>query len=310
MITVKNLTKRYGNFNAIDDISFNIKKGEVVGLLGPNGAGKTTTMKILTCYMPASSGEAKIAGLDVNKNALDIKRLIGYLPENAPLYPELNALEYLQYIANIRGISNKASKKAIAKVVEQCGLEAKINNEISQLSKGYKQRVGLAQALLHDPEILVLDEPTNGLDPRQIIEIRQLIKEIGKSKTIILSSHILSEVEATSDRVIIINQGKIVASGTPGELREKSTQKAVVHIIIEGTPKTEVIEKIKKLKGLKKVTAKTNMLKGTVGLTIEFEEELDLRKQLVRHILKSGYELLEMTREEVSLEDLFMKLTK
>lgn len=310
MITIKNLVKKYGDFLAVKDLSFKINKGEVVGLLGPNGAGKTTTMKILTCYMPATSGEVKIAGLDVSQDALEIRKKIGYLPENAPLYPELNVWEYLDYIASIRGIPSKKSQKSILAVIEQCGLKEKMRSEISELSKGYKQRVGLAQALIHDPEILVLDEPTNGLDPRQILEIRELIKTIGKSKTVILSSHILSEVEATSDRVIIINQGQIVASGTPSELREESTQKAVVHLVIEGSPKTEVIEKIKALKGIKKVVPQNGFERGTVGLTIYSEGELDIRKPLVHHVLKSGYELLEMTREEVSLEDIFMKLTK
>ena len=310
MINIKNLTKKYGGFTAVDDLSFNINKGEIVGLLGPNGAGKTTTMKIITCFMPATEGQVKIAGLDVNKDTLKIRKLIGYLPENAPLYPELNVLEYLKYIAEIRGIPLSQRKDAIEKVIDQCGLKSKIRNEISELSKGYKQRVGLAQALIHDPEILVLDEPTNGLDPNQIIEIRELIKKKKKKKTIILSSHILSEVEATSDRVLIINNGKIVASGTPEELRDQSTGKAVIHVQVEGTPKTEVIAKLEKLKGVKKITGKQGERRGVQALTVEAEADTDLRKPLVHHILKSGYELLEMTREEVSLEDVFIKLTK
>ena len=310
MINIKNLTKSYGSFKAVDNLTFKINKGEIVGLLGPNGAGKTTTMKVITCFMPATEGNVKIVGLDVKKDALKIKRLIGYLPENAPLYPELNVLEYLRYIAEIRQIPAAQRKDAIAKVIKQCGLEAKQRNEISELSKGYKQRVGLAQALIHDPEILILDEPTNGLDPNQIIEIRELIKKIGKQKTVVLSSHILSEVEATSDRVLIINNGQIVASGTPEELRDQSTGKAIVHLQVEGTPKTDVIARIEKLKGVKKVTAKQGERRGVQAVRVEADGDLDLRKDLVHHVLKSNYELLEMTREEVSLEDVFIKLTK
>jgi len=312
MIEIKNLTKIYGNFKAVDALTLQIKKGEIVGLLGPNGAGKTTTMKILTCYMPATEGEVKIAKFDVKKDALKIRKLIGYLPENAPLYPELNVLEYLKYIAEIRKIPFSQRKEAIEKVIKLCGLENKKRSEIYELSKGYKQRVGLAQALIHDPEILVLDEPTNGLDPNQIIEIRELIKKIGKEKTVILSSHILSEVEATSDRVLIINNGKIVASGTPEELREQSNSetKAVVRLQIEGSPKAKIIAKLEKLKGVKKVFAKQAEKRGIFNVTVEAEDDLDLRKPLVHHVLKSGFELLEMMKEEVSLEDVFIKLTK
>ncbi len=312
MINIKNLTKTYGSFKAVDNLSFHINKGEIVGLLGPNGAGKTTTMKIITCFMPATEGEVKIAGLDVKKDPLKIRQLIGYLPENAPLYPELNVLEYLGYIAGIRKIPFFERKDAIEKVIRLCGLENKKRSEIYELSKGYKQRVGLAQVLIHDPEILVLDEPTNGLDPNQIIEIRELIKKIGKKKTVILSSHILSEVEATSDRVLIINNGKIVASGTPGELREQSTNsgKSIVHLQVEGSPKSLVVAKMEKLKGVKKVSAKQGEKRGILAVKIESEGGLDLRKPLVHHVIKNKFELLEMTREEVSLEDVFIKLTK
>ncbi|MDP3976363.1 MAG: ATP-binding cassette domain-containing protein, partial [bacterium] len=218
MITVEKLRKSYGSFVAVDDISFEIKKGEIVGLLGPNGAGKTTTMRMLTCFFPASSGSITINGADAFEESLKVKQSIGYLPENAPLYGDMKVEEYLDYVADIRQIPSGRKKSRIHQVVEQVGLLPRLQQEIGHLSKGYRQRVGLAQAMLHDPEILILDEPTSGLDPNQIIEIRSLIKEIGKQKTIILSTHILSEAEATCDRVLIISNGKIVASGTAEEL--------------------------------------------------------------------------------------------
>src|SRR5436309_2153162 len=216
-IRVSNLTKYYGNSLAVDNISFEVNKGEILGFLGPNGAGKTTTMKIVTTYMPPTSGEVKIDGLDIEESSLEVRRKIGYLPELNPLYLDMNVIEYLDYVAALDGIPEDKIKKKRNEMISVCGLESVKNKDIGELSKGFKQRVGLAQAMISDPEIIILDEPTSGLDPNQIIEIRNLIKKLGKQKTVILSTHILSEVQATCNRVIIVNKGKIAADGSPEE---------------------------------------------------------------------------------------------
>ena len=218
MIDVKNLSKNYGSFEAVKDVSFFIDKGEVVGFLGPNAAGKTTTMRILTCYMPATQGSVSVAGFDVFDNPMSVKKRVGYLPEHPPLYPEMTVESYLSFVGKIKGLSGKILKMKLDKVLERTSTAEVRSNLIANLSKGFKQRVGLAQALIHDPEVLVLDEPTVGLDPKQIIEVRELIKELGEDHTIILSTHILPEVSATCGRVIIINKGKIVAEDTPENL--------------------------------------------------------------------------------------------
>ena len=246
MINVKNLTKYYGPTLAIEDVSFEVQKGEVVGFLGPNGAGKTTTMKILTCYMPASSGEADIAGHDVFTGSLEVRKLLGYVPENAPVYREMVVRDYLDFIGAIRRMPSRERRRAIKEKVELCGLGPVVRRPINELSKGFIQRVCLAQALLHDPEILILDEPTSGLDPNQIIEIRELIKTIGKEKTIILCSHILPEVSATCSRIMIINRGRIVAKGTPGELQDSIGGMKTVWATFRGEAKP-VTEKLQLL---------------------------------------------------------------
>jgi ABC-2 type transport system ATP-binding protein len=233
MINAKHLAKNFGPTMALKEITFEVAKGEVLGFLGPNGAGKTTTMRILTCYHPADTGTATIAGFDVFENPLEVRKLIGYLPENNPLYTDMGIVDYLQFIAQIRGIPSSKKQNQIQYVIELCGLQNELRKDIGQLSKGYKQRVGLAQALIHDPDILILDEPTIGLDPTQIIEIRELIKSIGKEKTIILSSHILPEVSATCDRIIIINQGEIVGSGKPEEMAARAKGGEITYITIE-----------------------------------------------------------------------------
>jgi ABC-2 type transport system ATP-binding protein len=235
MIHVQNLVKLYGDFIAVDGISFDIKKGEIVGFLGPNGAGKTSTMRVLTCYLPATSGEVTINGYDAFEDPYHVKKSIGYLPENAPLYLDMKVEEYLDYVADIRGISPSQRKKRILEIAHRTGLTPRLRQEIGHLSKGFRQRVGLAQALIHDPEVLILDEPTSGLDPNQIIEIRSLIKEIGKQKTIIFSTHILSEAEATCDRLFIINKGRIVASGTSHALQKEFGGKSLEDVFIKLT---------------------------------------------------------------------------
>lgn len=218
-IVVKNLTKKYGIQRAVDDVSFEVKTGEILGFLGPNGAGKTTTMKAIVSYIAPNEGTIEVGGISVLENADKVKKFMGYLPENNPLYEDMPVIDYLQYVAELQDISKNLIKGKILEMIITCGLEGEKHKKIGELSKGYRQRVGLAQALIHDPQVLILDEPTSGLDPNQIVEIRELIKKIGKEKTVILSSHILAEVEATCDRIMIINKGKIVADGSPDQLR-------------------------------------------------------------------------------------------
>ncbi|MGE3279102.1 MAG: ATP-binding cassette domain-containing protein [Candidatus Altimarinota bacterium] len=309
MIKVESLKKLYGDFVAVDDISFEIKKGEIVGLLGPNGAGKTSTMRILTCFLPATSGEVTINGHDAFENPYLVKKSIGYLPENAPLYQDMKVEEYLEYLADIREIPKSQKKRRIREVAEKTGLAPRLRQEIGHLSKGYKQRVGLAQALLHDPEVLILDEPTSGLDPNQIIEIRSLIKEIGKEKTIILSTHILSEAEATCDRVLIINKGRIVASGTAQELRSQHKDKALIRVKIEGEGKG-LIKKLEEINGVTHVLKiDRGVEKGYSMFEVETESNQDLRKQITQAVVSGGFDLVEVQREGKTLEDVFAELT-
>ena len=308
MIKAENLTKKFNNFKAVDDVSFEIQKGEIVGLLGPNGAGKTTTLRILTGYFNPTYGQVKYDDLDNIEDGLKIRQKIGYLPENNPLYDELKVKEYLTYAAQMHNLPKDKLAEAVKKVIEICGLREKQNQEISKLSKGFKQRVGLAQALVHNPEILILDEPTEGLDPNQRIEIRDLIKKIGTEKTVILSSHVLSEVEATCNRVLIINQGKIIASGTPEELKSQSTTQTKIFLKIEG-PQDKIIEEIKKLDGVERIIS-AKKEGNLVNLEIETDSTKELRKPLVHLIIDNGWELYEISKHEKSLEDIFVKLTK
>jgi ABC-2 type transport system ATP-binding protein len=310
MITVDHLRKHYGDFVAVDDISFEIKKGEIVGLLGPNGAGKTTTMRMLTCFMPATSGEITVNGADAFENPLQVKQAIGYLPESAPLYGDMKVEEYLQYVAELREIPKNTRRKRIREVAEQTGLSARLRQDISHLSKGYKQRVGIAQALIHDPEVLILDEPTSGLDPNQIVEIRSLIKNIGKTKTVILSTHILSEAEATCDRVLIINKGKIVAAGTSQELRSQHKEIALVRIKIEGAGKG-LPKKLQEIEGVQKVMKlDRGVEKGYSLFEVETVSDKDLRKEITQSVVSGGFDLVEVQREGKTLEDVFADLTQ
>jgi len=249
-ITVRNLTKLYGEEKAIDDISFEVKTGEILGFLGPNGAGKTTTMKIITCYMPPSAGTVTVNDYDIAKNSLDVRRKIGYLPELNPLYLDMNVLEYLEYSAQLHKMGKPQIRQRMREMVDVCGLSGVRHKDIGELSKGYRQRVGLAQAMIHDPEVLILDEPTNGLDPNQIVEIRNLIRKLGSAKTVILSTHILSEVQATCDRVIIINDGKIAADGTPDQLQHEFRGSDIISLELKANVEngmTEIFPKVKAL---------------------------------------------------------------
>jgi ABC-2 type transport system ATP-binding protein len=308
MIQVENLTKKFEGFTAIDNISFEIKPGEIIGLLGPNGAGKTTTLRILTSYFNPSLGKIKYDGLDIIDDTIKIQQKIGYLPENNPLYEEMKVNEYLNYAGQMHDIPKNELKEKVNKAMEICDLKTKQNQVIGKLSKGFKQRVGLAQALIHDPEILILDEPTEGLDPNQRIEIRDLIKKIGQAKTVILSSHVLSEVEATCDRVLIINQGKIVASGTPDELKKQATSQTKIFLKVEG-PLEQITETLKKTEGVERIISAKKEA-NLADIVIETDSTMDLRKKLVHLIINNGWELYEISRQEKSLEDIFVNLTK
>ncbi len=308
MITASHLSKNFGPTKALKDVSFEVKKGEVLGFLGPNGAGKTTTMRILACYHPANSGTATIAGFDVFENPLEVRKLIGYLPENNPLYMDMGVVDYLEFIAKIRAIPPSKRKEQIRHVIELCGLRKELGKDIGELSKGFCQRVGLAQALIHDPDILILDEPTIGLDPTQIIEIRELIKKIGKEKTIILSSHILPEVSATCDRIIIIHQGEIVGSGTPEEMANESKGEEIIYITIRG-PLQEIqskLEAMEKIKEFKKIGGKED---GLNQFEIKSDIGVDLSEELFFLVAQNGWSLTELHKETANLENIFLQLT-
>lgn len=309
MIEIKNLTKKFGNSVVLDDISFEVKKGEILGFLGPNGAGKSTTMKIITSFWSPTSGTVKIDGLDVVESSLETRKKIGYLPETVPLYDDMRVYEYLKFIAEIRGIEKDDIKKRIKEVVEDCGLSKVLRKPIEELSKGYRQRVGLAQAIMHKPDILILDEPTTGLDPNQIVEIRDLIKKIGQEKTIILSSHILSEVSATCDRAIIINNGKIVGEGSPDELIKKIGGKEIIYVKIKG-PREQVLSKLSGMENVAKVEIKDKESEEIYGYEIEVAPNVDLREYLSMAVLNSGWSILEFNKKSLSLEDVFRELTK
>jgi len=304
MIEVKNLTKYYGVKMALDNISFNVNRGEVLGFLGPNAAGKTTTMRILTGYLPATKGDVTIDGYNVFENPIEVKKRIGYLPENPPLYTEMTVKSYLKYVAKIKGIPNFEIKKKIKRVYDICSLGNVSHRVLGKLSKGYKQRVGLAQALIHEPEVLIMDEPTSGLDPIQINEVRELIKEIAIDNTVILSTHILPEVSKTCQRVIIIDEGKLIAVDTPQNLKKKLAGSEQIQIIVEG-PSTEIIGKIKSLKGVKTVTTDEEENKYIV----ESEPGTDIRKELAQVIVNNNWGLLELRPVDLSLEEIFLKLT-
>ena len=319
MIEVENLTKNYGLFRALEDVSFRIEKGEVVGFLGPNGAGKTTTMRILTCFMPASSGKATVAGYDVFKESLEVRKRIGYLPENIPLYPEMTVSRYLKYISKIKGLPRSRRAERLDLAIEACGLTERRNQIIGQLSKGYRQRVGLAQALIHDPDVMIFDEPTSGLDPRQIVEIRELIKELGKEHTIILSTHILPEASMTCERLIIINEGRIAGDVKLSEGRAISvnTRAPVEPPLIEGKtlylevggPMEKVATVLQSVPGVNRVEPRGMTESDHPIFHVSYNAETDARPELAAAIVQNGWSLLEMRSVEETLEEVFLRLT-
>ncbi|MBK8944031.1 MAG: ATP-binding cassette domain-containing protein [Ignavibacteriae bacterium] len=306
-VTVTNLTKKYQTQRAIDNISFEVKTGEVLGFLGPNGAGKTTTMKIITGFMAPSDGDAKINGISVLEEPEKVKRMIGYLPESNPLYHDMPVLEYLEFIAELQNVPKEKVKDRIAQMVKVCGLNIEKHKKIGELSKGYKQRVGLAQALIHDPEILILDEPTTGLDPNQIVEIRNLIREIGREKTVILSTHILPEVEATCDRILIINDGKIVADGTSESLRKQAQGQEVLKVGISEASDKNIV--IKTLQNLESVAMVDPIKEVDFSFYVNSKNEKSSKKSIFEMCVKNNWVLSELTPIETKLEDIFRDLT-
>jgi len=306
-IEVQDLKKTYGKLAAIDGISFSVEPGEVVGFLGPNGAGKTTTMKILTGFISATSGSARVDGLDTQSDSLEVRKRIGYLPENAPVYRDMIVRDYLKFVCDVRKVERSARAAAIDRAAGQVGLSAVLQRPISELSKGFRQRVGLAQALVHDPPILILDEPTTGLDPNQIVEIRDLIAEIGKTKTILLSTHILGEVSAVCGRVLIVNEGRIVGFGTPAELEGRARGGTRIEVVVRG--EGDLKAALGGLPGVRDVRAAAGEGPGTLGATIFTTDETDPRAAIFEVAVAQGWTLLQLSREAGSLEDAFRALT-
>lgn len=301
-IVVTNLTKQYGQQKAVNNISFALKEGEIVGFLGPNGAGKSTTMKISTCYLPPTSGEVRVGGYNVVESPMEVKRITGYLPEHNPLYLDLFVHEYLQFIGKLYGLRGESLRKRVLEMIELCGLTREQNKKIEALSKGYRQRVGLAQALLHDPRILILDEPTSGLDPNQLAEVRKLIKDISKDKTVIFSTHIMQEVQALCDRVIVINKGEIVADDLLSDLLKASGGQTSVVVEFEG------VVDAGGLNALKGVTA-VQPLEGGTRFRIIAEPGMDIRPEVFRFAADRNLSLVGLRQEESSLENIFRELT-
>lgn len=309
MITVESLSKNYGEVKALNGVSLEVRQGEILGLLGPNGAGKTTTLKILSGYLWPDAGRVSVKDLDVVAQTEQVRRLIGYLPEYNPLYQDMLVYDYLRYVAQMRGIPAEQREARAKEVVTTCGLRAAVDHKIGELSKGNRQRVGLAQAMIHDPEVLILDEPTAGLDPNQISEIRDLIKQLGQKKTVVVSSHILSEVEATCDRVVIIHQGRVVADGRLKELQARSGDESKLHLKISNGKGKEVLTSLKMLNGVSAVEKTDNESAEIYGYLVHGASDVDLRPDIFHLAMREGWTLYEMHREVVSLEDVFKKLT-
>jgi ABC-2 type transport system ATP-binding protein len=307
MIEVERLTKRYGRQTAVDGISFTVNKGEILGFLGPNGAGKTTTMRVLTCFLPPTDGTARVAGYDVLDSPLEVKKRVGYIPETPPLYPDMDVQSYLTFCAKIKGVPSKERRSRIDDAVERCRVGDVRHKLIARLSKGYRQRVGLAQAILHNPEVLILDEPTAGLDPKQIIETRELIKSLGGDHTVILSTHILPEVSMTCGRVVIINKGRVVAEDTPENLTHRLKGSGAFRVEARGEqgPVFEALRSVPGVVGLKPHGAEA----GVVAFEVEAEAGRDVRADLARAVVQKGFDLLGLQQVGMSLEEIFLHLT-
>ena len=307
MIKVQDLSKNYGDVQAVKSINFEIDDGEIVGFLGENGAGKTTTLKMLTGYLVPTAGNVEINDLNINDSALEIQKQIGYLPELNPLYPEMSVYEYLEFIARVRNITGKKFREALTRVVDRCGLQGVVHKQVSSCSKGYKQRIGLAGSMIHDPKILILDEPVTGLDPNQIVEIRELIKSLGREKLVLMSSHILQEIQATVDRIMIIHQGEIVANGTNEELMSSFKGNTILNLEVRNANENT-------LKDLSIAVENLNVLeigekKDHHVIQLEYPQETDPREDLFNYAVSSGWVILKMTPITTDLEDVFRKLT-
>jgi ABC-2 type transport system ATP-binding protein len=309
VIRIDGLTKFYGEVCAVDEISFEIRRGEVLGLLGPNGAGKTTTLRILTCYLQPTSGNVYVQDYDIYDHSLEIKKLIGYLPESAPIYPDMIVYDYLNFVADVRDLKGDEKRRSLNRLADLCGINEIMHRPVHELSKGYKQRVGLAHAMMKDPEILVLDEPTSGLDPNQIAEIREIIKEIGREKTVILSSHILSEVEATCNRVVIINRGRIVADGAMEELKKEASNEYIIHISLKNIDFESVRKEFMDVPGVREATLTGND-DSAIALYLTCTNERDLRPELYDIIKKRDWVLLDFHMQSRTLETIFRELTQ
>lgn len=307
MIEIQNLTKRYGQIKAVNNLNFTVEKGEILGFLGPNGAGKSTTMNIITGYIPSSEGTVKVCGYDILENPKEVKKRIGYLPELPPVYMDMTVYDYLNFASELKMVDPKKKRSQISDVMELVKIGDHRNRLIKNLSKGYKQRVGLAQALVGSPEVLVLDEPTVGLDPKQIIEIRKLIKALGKEHTIILSSHILPEVSAVCERVVIINKGEIAAIDTPNNLSKGFNTASKLSVTVAG-PKSSVVSTIKEIYGVKLVEPNIEVDKDVMSYIVEADKDIDIRKPLFFALAKLGYPILELKSMGMSLEDIFLQI--
>jgi ABC-2 type transport system ATP-binding protein len=307
VIEVQNLTKRYGRVTAVDDVSFRVERGEILGFLGPNGAGKTTTMRILTGYMPATDGKAVVAGFDVFDQAVEAKRRTGYLPETPPLYPDMSVSEYLQFVAKIKGVPSADRSQRVKTVMERTRVADMAARQCSKLSKGYRQRVGLAQALIHNPDVLILDEPTAGLDPKQIIETRELIKELAGDHTVVLSTHILPEVSQTCERVVIINKGRVVAIDTPDNLTARLRGSETMYVQVDAGGSDAAIA-LARVPGVTRVS-EANRHETAVGYEVESEQGHDVRRGLAHTVVTNGWGLLELRPLRMSLEEIFLSLT-
>ena len=308
MIEVRKLSKYFGFTRAVQDLSFTVEQGEVLGFLGPNGAGKTTTMKMLTCYLPPSSGSATVLGYDILSDSMEVRRRIGYLPEKNPLYHDMRVEGYLSFVARLKGVDPSSVDGAVDGAVERCGLSEVRRSTIGTLSKGYQQRVGIAQAIVNDPRLLILDEPTIGLDPRQIIDIRKLIRELGENRTVILSSHILPEVSQVCDRIIIINRGRLVAVDSPENLRDRLRRASMTRVRLRDSAARERAEELtRSIEGVMMIRADASADDGAV-MVVESAPDRDLREEIARRLVGAGVPLLEIYNEELSLEDIFIRL--
>ncbi len=308
MIKVEGLTKRYARHVAVDHISFEVAKGQIVGFLGPNGAGKTTTMRMLTCFMPPTEGTAEVAGFNIEAQPMEVKRRIGYLPETPPVYPDMEVSEYLDFVSRIKGLPSAGRAQRIKQVMDRCAVADVAQKEIGKLSKGYRQRVGLAQAILHNPDVLILDEPTSGLDPAQIMETRALIKELAGEHTIILSTHILPEVEQVCERVVIIAKGKLVATDTVANLTTNMRGVETIELEVTGASAPDVQERLERIAGISRI-ALAGSEDGLARLTIEAAKDQNVRPEIARAVIGSGWQLQELHGVSLSLEDIFLELT-